>query len=163
MHYKIYIVFMLFVIEFMSVLAPNLRGQPLFLDFFEKNFWFSTTFVIYVLTKYQLIKRYRSKRIKVLDKNSYPIFVPRRAPRNGATGIKQLHAAQLQTIVYLSWKFDIHISYGFRVYSCTKWVVKNYKMADNSVPEVITKKITKNGSSLEHPQTSVKKWLKSVE
>ena len=33
---NIFIVFKLFVIEFTSLLAPDERGQPLFLDFFEK-------------------------------------------------------------------------------------------------------------------------------
>ena len=39
---------------------------------------------------------------KIIIKNSYPIFVPRRAPRNSATGAKQHNSAQLQTIDYLS-------------------------------------------------------------
>lgn len=43
-------------------------------------------------------------------------------------------------IVYLSWKFLIHISDGFWVYSCTKWVVKYYEIADKSLPEVTTKR-----------------------
>ena len=40
--------------------------------------------------------------MKILDKNSYPIVGPKRAPRNGATGVKQNNSAQLQTIDYLS-------------------------------------------------------------
>lgn len=35
------------------------------------------------------------------DSKCVPIFVPQRAPRNDATGIKQLNSAPLKTIVYI--------------------------------------------------------------
>lgn len=40
-----------------------------------------------MLSKYQLIKKYRSKLMKNLKENFKPILVPRRAPRYGGTVI----------------------------------------------------------------------------
>ena len=55
MHNKIFIVFKLSVIEFTSVLAPNLRGKPLFLKFNRKVPQTLTFFVSYTYLKLLII------------------------------------------------------------------------------------------------------------
>lgn len=42
------------------------------------------------------------------DSKFVPIFVPQRAPRNDATGIKQLNSAPLKTIVYTHVMLEIN-------------------------------------------------------
>lgn len=51
--------------------------------------------------------------MKILNENSYTIFVPGRTQRNDATDVKQNNSAQLQTWVYLSWKFK-NLLYSLR-------------------------------------------------
>lgn len=98
MHNKILIIVKLFVIDFTSILATNLKDHSLFLDFLRNTIEYTTASAIHVLTKYRLIKRYRSKRIKLSIKNQYPNYVPRN-PRNDAFDMKVLENPQLQVIV----------------------------------------------------------------
>lgn len=45
------------------------------------------------LNKTSAYKKILIKTHENFDKNSCPIFMPRRAPRSGATGVKQLNSA----------------------------------------------------------------------
>ena len=74
------------------------------------------------------------------DKKSVPNFRAQASSYDWRRRRMKLYGAQLQTMVYLSWKFHCHIFDSFWGEAGTKWALKIYKISDKSRPEVTSSK-----------------------